>query len=166
MAKYLDDTGVGRLWARIQTLISGLLTWDNISNKPIESIGSGLWVDENSGALSTIAQDINWYGAATNTTPRYQALSKQDGGITTYSKIQRSIYFETTTKQTSSGVDVFTFTDTTMFEIDSNSCIDVFCDVYGVIPLDVSISRSGMYNVCTVSFASSDNVTKCRIYVS
>ena len=73
--------------------------------------------------------------------------------------LQGSDFFETSTKTTSSGVDTFTFQASS---ISSDSAFDVYADVYGVSPTEVTMSGN---NTVQVKFNSSDGVTKCRLYV-
>lgn len=85
---------------------------------------------------------------------RWQQVKKNGTGYT----ISGTLHMETSTKTTSSGTDTFTFTSG---HIQTTSAIDVYADVFGVVPTAVTVSSGS----CAVSFSSSDNVTTCRIYI-
>lgn len=105
-------------------------------------VGNGTADNARSNAFEVYANgDINMTGAI------------KQNGVTVLAKV-----LDQTTKTTASGVDTFTFTDSA---ITTNGDFDYSADVYGVAPIDV-VPSSGQL---LVKFSSSDNVTKCRVYI-
>ena len=67
-------------------------------------------------------------------------------------------YYIIDTKTTASGVDTFTVNNA---DITGNETIDPFADVPCVAPIDASVTSHQIQ----VKFASSDNVTSCKVYI-
>lgn len=105
-----------------------------------------------SGGGSTVTVDTD--GSGSSSSAKYQRVNVDS----THYEIEGTRYMESLTKSTSSGTDTFTFTNVTDA---SNKTFDYYCDKFGVAPIDVTISGTTV----NVKFASSDNVTKCRIYI-
>jgi hypothetical protein len=98
--------------------------------------------------------EVSHTGTASASAARKQIITVDE--VST--DIDGSVYMETTTKTTSSGTDTFTFTG---IEDASNKVFDFYCDKFGVAPTGVTISGTSV----AVAFASSDSVSKCRIYI-
>lgn len=96
-------------------------------------------------------------GQGSSTSPSYQEIVVDS---TAY-YIDGATYFETSTSSVSSGVETFTFTNSTIFTWPNLVISEIDCDVYGVNPISVVLSG----NTLSVSFNSSDNVSKCRVYL-
>ena len=98
--------------------------------------------------------EVSHTGTASASAVRKQIITVD--GVS--SDVDGSVYMETTTKTTSSGTDTFTFTG---IADASNKVFDFYCDKFGVAPTGVTISGTSV----AVAFASSDSVSKCRIYI-
>lgn len=115
-------------------------------------IDSTVYSISGGGGGSTVTVDTD--GAGSSSSAKYQRVNVDS----THYEIEGTRYMESSSKSTSSGTDTFTFTNVTDA---SNKVFDYYCDKFGVAPTGVTISGTTV----NVIFASSDNVTKCRIYI-
>lgn len=127
-------------------------SWSDVTNKPFNTVGAGLSVSSN--ALTAAFSSYRDNGVPSATAYHSQQIQYAELWI----NIDGTVYMQTTTKTTSSGVDSFAFSNNV---ISSSSAIDVYCDVFGVSPTDIVVASGS----CTVKFNSSDNVGTCRIYI-
>ena len=98
-------------------------------------------------------------GTASSSAVAYQRIGVADaGGSASYTEIAGTKYLETTSKSTSSGTDTFSFSHS---DITTTALYDIYCDVFGVAPSDVVVTSGSMQ----VKFASTNSVTKVRVYI-
>ena len=133
--------------------ISAHDSWSDVTSKPFSTVGDGLTVTSDTIAADIKTVTIGSTGTASSSASRYQRI-----GINgTYTTISGTKYMETSTYTTSGNDRVFTFTN-----VSQDAVIDgPYCDVIGVAP--TAQTHSG--TTYTVSFATSDAVSKVRIYL-
>ena len=180
------------------TVVGGALTtnftWANISGKPFSTIGSGLtvensvlktnisfsWNDVTSKPFTTIGDGLSVSGTTlisnvrtvtlTSTgTASYNSTRKQNLTIngSTHTEILGTKYMERTLTLDTANPTTYTFTSS---EINANSVIDVFNNIYDILPNSVTVTENtgqGTYTV-EVEYPSYDTAGTsmlCRIYI-
>ena len=159
-AVYDSDNAVanaGGIKAFIQSLgyITGL-TWSALTNKPFSTIGNGLTVTSDTLSADVKSVAVDHYGTASQTTTRVQRI----GVNGSFTEIDGTKYMEYSQTLSTSQDTVYGFSNP---NINSNSAIDVYTDIYGINPSSVSVSSG----VCSVTFpkqATAQTMT-CRIYI-
>lgn len=159
-AVYDNDNAVasaGGIKAFIQSLgyITGL-AWSALTNKPFSTIGNGLTVTSD-----TLSADVTSVSVDHNGTASASATSKQRVEVNgSYYDVDGSKYMEYSQTLSTSADTVYTFSNA---DILTTSAIDVYTDIWGVNPSDVSVSSG----VCSVTFPKQDTAQTmtCRIYI-
>ena len=164
---FYDTSASGKkksLWSNIKsvlktyfdTLYKGISVhdaWSEVTSKPFSTVGSGLTVTSDTLSADVQSVTVGISGIGTSINPRYQRIAVNGN----YFEINGTKYIETTTYTTSGNNRVFTFTD-----VLQDAVIDgPYCDKIGVVP--TAQTHSG--TTYTVSFATSDAVSKVRIYL-
>lgn len=145
------------VWKAVTPTV-GATQWSELSNKPFSTVGNGLTVS--SDALTA---DIKTVSVAGTGTASESATHKQQISVNgTAYDIDGTCYMEDSVKSTSGGIDTFDFTNAAIY---TTSVIDVYADVFGVVPTDVTVTRSSSTGNVKVKFDSTDNVSKVRIYI-
>lgn len=151
----VKSAGGIKAWVQSLGYITGL-AWSALTSKPFSTIGNGLTVTNDELTADVRSVNLSSYYDTGATGAHYQKLGVNTSTVGEI--ITGTMYVETSTKTTSSGVDTFTFTSS---RITTSKVYDFYCDVYGVAPSDVVVSSGTM----DVKFNSSDNVTTCRVYI-
>lgn len=158
---YDSDSAVenaGGIVAWVQTWVQSLgyitgLAWSALTGKPFSTIGNGLTVTNDTLVADVKSVTVDSTGTASSSASRYQRV----GVNGSYTEINGTKYMETTTYTTSGDNRVFTFTN-----VSQDAVIDgPYCDKIGVAP--TAQTHSG--TTYTASFATSDAVSKVRIYL-
>lgn len=139
----------------------GVPSWSDIVNKPFSSIGEGLTVDSNNRLNANVRSVVlSMEGTGTASSPKYQQIAVNTNGTTVNAEIDGTKYMEYSQTLSTTVDTVYTFTSSV---ITNNSAVDVFTDIWGIDPTNVSISSGS----CTVTFAPADSATnmRCRIYI-
>lgn len=152
-----EVASAGGIKAFIQSLgyITGL-AWSALTNKPFSTIGNGLTVTSD-----TLSADVKSVSVDHNGTASASATSKQRVEVNgTYYDVDGSKYMEYSQTLSTSADTVYTFSNA---DILTTSAIDVYTDIWGVNPSDVSASSG----VCMVTFPkqTTAQTMTCRIYI-
>lgn len=148
----VENAGGIKAWVQSLGYITGL-AWSALTGKPFSSIGSGLTVSSDTLSADVQSVTVGLAGTGSSSASRYQRVGVNGN----YTEINGTKYMETTTYTTSGSNRVFTFTN-----VSQDAVIDgPYCDKIGVAP--TAQTHSG--TTYTVSFATSDAVTKVRIYL-
>lgn len=134
--------------------------WSEIDEKPFLLIGTGLTVSDNilNANIRNVALSIE--GTGSSTIPKYQQISVNTNGTTVNTEINGTKYMEYSQTLSTTNDTTYTFTNAS---ITTDSAIDVFTSVWGIDPINVSISSGS----CTVTFEAVDTAITmmCRIYI-
>ena len=158
-AVYDNDNAVasaGGIKAFIQSLgyITGL-AWNALTGKPFSSIGAGLTVSSDTLTANVSSVDVEQTGTASSSASRDFTISVNNG-----SEYVIESYMQYSQTLSTSQDTIYGFSNP---NINSNSAIDVYTDIYGINPSDVSVSSG----VCSVTFPkqSTAQTMTCRIYI-
>ena len=146
----------GGIKAFIQSLgyITGL-AWNALTGKPFSSIGAGLTVSSDTLTANVSSVDVEQTGTASSSASRDFTISVNNG-----SEYVIESYMQYSQTLSTSQDTIYGFSNP---NINSNSAIDVYTDIYGINPSAVSVSSG----VCSVTFPkqSTAQTMTCRIYI-
>ena len=131
--------------------------WNEITNRPFYTVGYGLNVDSNGNLnADTPSVIVERVGIASSTEVSYQSLKV--GNMNYW--FLNSTYMEYSQALSITNDTVFTFNNS---NINSDSFIEVYTSIWGVNPKNISVTN----NSCVVTFPSYDTNTTltCRIYI-
>ena len=140
-------------------VLSASIGWTNVITKPFTTIGSGLSVSNNvlSADIQTVTAPTT--GTASDTGIRSQKLTI-GGNSPATAEINGTAYMQYSQTIEAGLITSYIFTNNA---ISSSSIIDVYTNVWGLLPASVVING----NVCTVNFTSATTISDviCRIYI-
>ena len=149
----------GSSWVA-QTPSGGNPSWSSVTSKPFST------VDTTSSGGLTISNDtldakVKSVSVASSGTAYWNDAIEQQvlvNGTDAYT-IEGTTYMETGTYTDSSGIREFHFINNTF--ITTSKAYTCYCDVLGALPTDIVITSGD----AKVKFRTSDNVSRCRLYI-
>lgn len=150
------------------TFTNGTTTTFNVTNGEGSSASSLPYDNTHSGLVATNAQDaideivdmipdattIEYTGSASATTTRHQRI----GIGSTYTEINGTKYMEQIQTLSTSADVSFTFTNSA---ITSDSVIEPFASIYGIVPKSITASNGS----CVVVIPKHDSAVSCKIRI-
>lgn len=131
--------------------------WNAITDRPFYTVGYGLNVDSNGNLnADVVSVNVSQIGTASSTNTSYQSLTVNNVN----NEIVGTKYMEYTQALSTTNNTVYTFNNA---DIHSNSMIEVYSSIWGIAPKAISVSNG----TCTVTFPKYDTNTNltCRIYI-
>ena len=139
-------------------------SWNDVTSKPFETIGNGLTV---SG--TTLIANVRTVALTTTGTASYNTTEKQNLTIngSTNTEILGTKHMERTLTLDTVDPTVYSFTSN---EINANSVIDVFNNIYDIAPSDIAVTENVGQGTYTVEveyppYETAGTSMLCRIYI-
>lgn len=149
---------VGDTLSTAENKLSIHTEWDRITNKPFEIIGDGINISNNK--LNTNVQNFicDW---ERDTDYAYQYLNIND--ITSY--IYGSQYIEQEKELSTTDDNVFIFNSFDDFQFNKNTEVEIYSSIWNYFPKSIRIKRNKTCVVTFPPYPSSHVSLTCRVYL-